>query len=413
MNYKSMAAALLAVNVLLAASVAGAAPQAQPQRADQRITREAQQNAPQARSAQKPDERGSAVQNKNAQSQNKNVQTQKQAASVSKNAEVKSAPKDNRAEKAQVGSLPASKSNVMTQKNAPSDKKSTSVKSKDSGSSDKKSVSVKPKDSAPSDKKSISVKSKDSGSSDKKSVSVKPKDSAPSDKQSVAAKPKQSTSMLVERDGRSYFLGTELPRDYKSISIYGEPEAGKAQAVAFIKQSNPDVRLACTVEELVDLYWQEAEREGVRPDLALSQSLVETGTYAYGGDVQHNQNNFCGLGTTGGGVRGASFKTPELGVRAHIQHLLAYTQKKRPQTEIVDPRYELAHKIRVERGVVDTWYGLNGTWAMGSLYCEKIMATYQKMLSMKVAPAEEKKPPVKDKRKQSMRERIAELMKEN
>ena len=237
-------------------------------------------------------------------------------------------------------------------------------------------------------------------------------------KSNKQATTKQS-SMLVEKDGKSYFLGTELPADYKKISIFGEAEATKKQAVAYIKQANPKVRLDCSVEELVDLYWQEAEREEVRPDLALAQSLVETGTYAYGGDVHHKQNNFCGLGTTGGGVKGASFKTPELGVRAHIQHLLAYTQKKRPQTKIVDPRYELAHNIRLERGLVDTWYGLNGTWAMGSLYCEKIMATYQKMLAMPGGKAKkdkqdkaDKKAKQKDKKKKSMRERVDELMKE-
>ena len=231
----------------------------------------------------------------------------------------------------------------------------------------------------------------------------------------------KTNSMLVEKDGKSYFLGTELPADYKNISIYGEAEVSKKQAVAYNKQTNPKVRLACSVVELVDFYWQEAEREEARPDLALAQSLVETGTYAYGGDVHHNQNNFCGLGTTGGGVKGATFKTPELGVRAHIQHLLAYTQKKRPQTKIVDPRYELAHNIRMERGMVDTWYGLNGTWAMGSMYCEKIMATYQKMLAMPggkdkkhdAAKNKQNKKDKKDKKKQkSMRERVQEVLKE-
>ena len=237
----------------------------------------------------------------------------------------------------------------------------------------------------------------------------------------TATKQNAQSSMLVEKDGRSYFLGTELPADYKSISIFGEGEASKKQAVSLIKQNNPKVRLACSVEELVDLYWRESEREDIRPDLALAQSIVETGTYAYGGDVQHNQNNFCGLGTTGGGVKGATFKTPELGVRAHIQHLLAYTQKKRPKTAIVDPRYELAHNIRMERGMVDTWYGLNGTWAMGSLYCEKIMATYQKMLAMpgglekkkdKKLESDKKKDTKKEQKKKSMRQRVEEVLKE-
>lgn len=239
---------------------------------------------------------------------------------------------------------------------------------------------------------------------------------------SEPAAPASGQSGLVKKDGKVYFSGTELPDNYQSISIFGEAEATKAQAVALIKANNPQVRLACSVEELVDLYWQEAECEGVRPDIALAQSVVETGFYRYGGDVQHHQNNFCGLGTTGGGVSGASFKTPEIGVRAHIQHLLAYTQKRRPKTAIVDPRYELAHNIRLERGVVDTWYGLNGTWAMGSLYCEKIMAAYQKMLAMQVeepkdeAKREDKQDKnKKDKKTQergSVRERIEKILKD-
>lgn len=215
-----------------------------------------------------------------------------------------------------------------------------------------------------------------------KSDDKKSKKSKKNKKEQQAAEKKSAESKKISVNKSTVFANIELPENYKDISIYGDSVATKGQAVAVIKQYNPDVQLACSVEELVDLYWQEAEREGVRPDLALAQALVETGFFRYGGDVHHNQNNFCGLGTTGNGVKGASFKTPEIGVRAHIQHLLAYTQKKRPSTKIVDPRYELAHNIRLERGVVDTWYGLNGTWAMGSNYCEKIMVNYQRMLAM-------------------------------
>lgn len=224
---------------------------------------------------------------------------------------------------------------------------------------------------------------KNTKSADKKAKSKNDK------KEQQADEKKSADSKKISVNKSNVFANIELPENYKDISIYGNSVATKGQAVAVIKQYNPDVQLACSVEELVDLYWQEAEREGVRPDLALSQALVETGFFRYGGDVHHNQNNFCGLGTTGNGVKGASFKTPEIGVRAHIQHLLAYTQKKRPSTKIVDPRYELAHNIRLERGVVDTWYGLNGTWAMGSNYCEKIMVNYQRMLAMQAADTEQ------------------------
>lgn len=236
------------------------------------------------------------------------------------------------------------------------------------------------------------------------------------DKQAMV---KDSASKVVEFEDKLYFKGVQLPDDYQQINIYGEAVATKGQAVRLIKEKNPNVHLMCSIEELVDLYWIEAEREGVRPDLALAQSLVETGFYRYGGDVDHNQNNFCGLGTIGGGVKGASFKTPELGVRAHIQHLLAYTQKSRPKTKIIDPRYEIAHSIRVERGVVDTWYGLNGTWAMGGLYCEKIMVMYRNMLAMDAHDVELKKPEPKDdkkekksKKKGNIRERIQKILDE-
>ncbi len=189
---------------------------------------------------------------------------------------------------------------------------------------------------------------------------------------------------------KEFWRGMELPANYKEISIFGDAVATKGQAVNLIKQCNSKVKLECSVEEIVDFYWVEAQREGVRPDIALAQALVETGYFAFGGTVKPKQNNFCGLGTTGKKVRGANFKTPEIGVRAHIQHLLAYSAKKKPSTKIVDPRYELAHNIRAERGFVDKWSGLNGTWAMGSNYCEKIMVIYQQMLAMEMSEAEKK-----------------------
>lgn len=236
-----------------------------------------------------------------------------------------------------------------------------------------------------------------------------------SDKYSKKVKSEQVKKPEISVKKATTFANIQLPEDYKEIGIYGDAVAKKSQAVALIKYYNPEVKLQCSVEELVDLYWQEAEREGVRPDLALAQALVETGFFRYGGDVHHNQNNFCGLGTTGNGVKGAEFETPEIGVRAHIQHLLAYTQKKRPSTKIVDPRYELAHSIRVERGVIDTWYGLNGTWAMGSNYCEKIMVNYQRMLAMEAGSDEEtvKPEPVQEDKKNNphrMRDLVEKIL---
>lgn len=176
------------------------------------------------------------------------------------------------------------------------------------------------------------------------------------------------------------FGNKQIPADYKHIGILGQAEIPVEQAVWFAKKNFTKARLSCSVEDIVKFYYAEAESEGVRPDLALCQAIVETGSFSFTGTVKPTQNNFCGLGTTGNGVKGARFDTPQEGVRAHVQHLLAYCKKDKPKSKIVDPRYDMVHKIRLSRGLISNWYGLNGTWAMGANYCEKIMAVYMEMV---------------------------------
>ena len=236
-----------------------------------------------------------------------------------------------------------------------------------------------------------------------KKVVVKKESNIP--KQKVASQNKKELPKpKVVPVKKEYFRGMELPANYKSISIFGNSVATKGQAVNLIKVNGNEVKLDCSIEDIVNLYWVEAEREGVRPDIALAQALVETGYFGYGGTVKPKQNNFCGLGTTGKKVKGAKFKSPEIGVRAHIQHLLAYSVMKKPSTNIVDPRYDLAHAIRKERGFIDKWSGLQGTWAMGSQYCEKIMVIYQAMLGMEMSEAEKKELLAKQKLAQEQHE---------
>ena len=236
-----------------------------------------------------------------------------------------------------------------------------------------------------------------------KKVVVKKESNIP--KQKVASQNKKELPKpKVTPVKKEYFRGMELPANYKAISIFGSSVATKGQAVNLIKANGNEVKLDCSIEDIVNLYWVEAEREGVRPDIALAQALVETGYFVYGGTVKPKQNNFCGLGTTGKKVKGAKFKSPEIGVRAHIQHLLAYSVMKKPSTNIVDPRYDLAHAIRKERGFIDKWSGLQGTWAMGSQYCEKIMVIYQAMLGMEMSEAEKKELLAKQKLAQEQHE---------
>ena len=168
-----------------------------------------------------------------------------------------------------------------------------------------------------------------------------------------------------------------LPKggDLEDVTIFGRAEATEKQMVDFILRRNPAPKLSCTVEELVSYYYEEAGREGIRADIALCQACKETGFFNYGGDVTPDQNNFCGLGATGNHEPGARFATAQLGVRAHIQHLMVYTTTRRPEMEIVDPRYELVIEKHPEiYGVIKTWTGLNGKWAVpGTYYGQDIM----------------------------------------
>ncbi len=161
----------------------------------------------------------------------------------------------------------------------------------------------------------------------------------------------------------------------EQTTILGPAAATRNQMVHMIESRNRKPLLNCSVKELVQIYYEEAGREGIRPDIALCQAIKETGSFAYGGDVLPEQNNFCGLGATGNHVRGAVFATPRLGARAHIQHLLAYASEGLPSTPIEDPRYEHIVINRPDiHGKLQRWIDLNGVWAVpGTYYGQDIL----------------------------------------
>lgn len=164
-------------------------------------------------------------------------------------------------------------------------------------------------------------------------------------------------------------------------SIIGTPLASQEQCVRYLLSNNPHPDITVSPQQLVSYYYEEGEREGIRPDVAFAQALKETGFFRYGGDVIPEQNNFCGLGTTGGGVKGAFFATAQLGVRAHIQHLLAYSSTREPSEPVIDPRYQLVRDSYGTR-TLGTWEDLNGRWAVpGYTYGQSILSMFRAMLT--------------------------------
>lgn len=140
---------------------------------------------------------------------------------------------------------------------------------------------------------------------------------------------------------------------------------------------------ADSIETFCQMYYDEAEAEGVRAEVAFAQTMKETGFLQYGGDASIEQFNFAGLGTTGNGVPGNSFPDVRTGIRAQIQHLKAYATVDALNQECVDERYEY-----VKKGAAPyvEWLGQQenpqGTgWATGDNYGYDIVEMIEDMTS--------------------------------
>jgi flagellum-specific peptidoglycan hydrolase FlgJ len=120
------------------------------------------------------------------------------------------------------------------------------------------------------------------------------------------------------------------------------------KAIKKILSNNPsfDINIAKGFFNVAKIY-------KIDPMMAISQSILETGWFKYQGSaVTADQHNYCGLGVTSTGIKGASFDTIEDGVRAQLQHLYAYGCKDAlPSGEkVLDPRFSL-----VSRGIAPYW----------------------------------------------------------
>lgn len=139
---------------------------------------------------------------------------------------------------------------------------------------------------------------------------------------------------------------------------------------------------ASTIERFAQIFYEEANAEGVKAEVAFTQCMKETGFLKYGGDVLPNQYNFAGIGATGA-VHGASFKDVRTGIRAQIQHLKAYASTSPLNNACVDPRFNLV--TRNTAPYVE-WLGIqenpNGYgWASAKNYGYDIVGMVKVLLS--------------------------------
>lgn len=129
-------------------------------------------------------------------------------------------------------------------------------------------------------------------------------------------------------------------------------------------------------------YRHHGETQRVRWDYAFFQMALETNFLSFRrsngkrGDVHPSQNNFAGLGTTGGGVPGDRYPDASTGVLAQIQHLVVYSGQRL--------RRPTGHRTRLKQNVIlqsvrkivrrrpVTFADLAGRWAADRRYGRSI-----------------------------------------
>lgn len=163
--------------------------------------------------------------------------------------------------------------------------------------------------------------------------------------------------------------------------IMGTSLATVEQMQSYIRRVNPGVPQK--VIDMLHYYLSEGQAEGVRGDIAFCQSCIETGNFGFvGSAVTLDQNNFAGIGVTSNGMRGNSWATPQLGIRAQIQHLKAYGSTEALEQACVDPRFKYVPRASA---VYVEWLGIQENpqgagWAAGRNYGDKILSVLDSVM---------------------------------
>lgn len=160
-----------------------------------------------------------------------------------------------------------------------------------------------------------------------------------------------------------------------NADVMGTSTIPAVARAAFLHAMNPSVDLA-TALNFALLYDEEAQLEGVNPDLAFAQMLLETSYLRFGGQVEAGQNNFGGLGALDGGDRGLAFASPRLGVRAQVQHLKYYATSQPLVGLPINPRLGY-----VKRASAPTALQLAQSWASDPDYGKKLVALLERMMA--------------------------------
>lgn len=178
---------------------------------------------------------------------------------------------------------------------------------------------------------------------------------------------------------RTVVLRTMPPLNLSKLSqIMGRGYLSKNTLKAFLQQNNPQALGA--FPRIAELYLEEATIEGVNPDVAFTQALIETNFFRFGGKIQPSRNNFAALREVGSVSESAVFPNARTGVRAHIQLLKAYASLEPFSQAIVTPRFRF-----IARGSAPRIEQLGRDYSDDPLYADKILATLTQLYQYQFA----------------------------
>jgi len=174
--------------------------------------------------------------------------------------------------------------------------------------------------------------------------------------------------------------------------IIGKPQASVKQAKKWAQDRGAHQRFI----DIAETYWQIGQQIGIRPEVAYAQSAKETAFGRYGGVVSPEANNWAGIKIREGGpcsdpAAHESFPTPRAGVRAHFNHLAAYTGLE----PIGEPhgRYYLVMSLEWA-GTVKYVEDMGGRWAPSPEYGQSVVKDYlEGLLATQVQKPEPKPDP--------------------
>ncbi len=167
-----------------------------------------------------------------------------------------------------------------------------------------------------------------------------------------------------------------------SVTILGPPQASEAQMVAWYDAQAwyPPTVNGTPASTLIDDYYNVGTREGVRPDWAFVQAVLETGWFRSSDTAL---NNFAGIGHPESATSGLDFGTVLAGVTAQVQLLKRAVLGNQTALTLTPapgaPRWE--------GRATTTWSDLTANWASSSDYGRSLGALHNDLTARCASPS--------------------------